>query len=87
VQRVARGVILFEEARELVPIEPAPACPQAGEKFEFARCKNRHANLPPGERRDAGPLHPLHAGISPAAVRADINSRPHTLRFRCLARL
>jgi len=87
VPRVAGGVILFEKAREFVPIEPAPACPQAGEKFEFARCKNRHANLPPDQRRDAGPLHPLHAGISPAAVRPNINSRPHTLRFRSLARL
>jgi hypothetical protein len=39
---VAWAVIVFQETRELVPIEPPPACPQAGEKFEFAACENRH---------------------------------------------
>ena len=39
---VAWVVILPQETRELVPIEPAPAYPQAGEKFEFAACENRH---------------------------------------------
>jgi hypothetical protein len=29
-------VLFFQEPRELVPIESPPACPQAGEKFEFA---------------------------------------------------
>jgi len=37
-------VILFQETRELVPIEPPPACPQAREKFEFAAGENRHEN-------------------------------------------
>ena len=41
---VAGVVILFQETRELVPIESSPACPQAGEKFEFADGKNRHQN-------------------------------------------
>jgi hypothetical protein len=43
-------VILFQETRELVPIEPPPACLQAGEKFEFAAGENRHDNtcLGPG---------------------------------------
>jgi len=47
---VACVVILFQETRELVPIEPPPACPQAGEKFEFAAGENRHENacLGPG---------------------------------------
>jgi hypothetical protein len=47
---VARVVILFQQTRELVPIEPPPACPQAGEKFEFAAGENRHENacLGPG---------------------------------------
>jgi hypothetical protein len=39
---VAWIVTLFQETRELVAIEPPPACPQAGEKFEFAACENRH---------------------------------------------
>ena len=46
-----RPVILFQETREFVPIEPAPACPQANEKLEFAACEYRHANPPPGQRR------------------------------------
>ncbi len=37
-------VILFQEAREFVPIEPPPACLQAGEKFEFVACEDRHKN-------------------------------------------
>jgi hypothetical protein len=37
-------IILFQEARELIPIEPAPACAQAGEKFDFAACEKRHEN-------------------------------------------
>jgi hypothetical protein len=41
---VAWVVILFQETRELIPIEPPPAGPQAGEKFEFAACENRHKN-------------------------------------------
>ena len=41
---VAWVVILFQETRELIPIEPTPACPQAGEKFEFAARENRHKN-------------------------------------------
>src|SRR5882724_3915717 len=41
---VACVVILFQQTRELVPIEPPPACPQAGEKFEFAAGENRHEN-------------------------------------------
>jgi hypothetical protein len=41
---VARVVILFQQTRELVPIEPPPACLQAGEKFEFAAGENRHDN-------------------------------------------
>jgi hypothetical protein len=39
---VAWIVTLFQETRELVAIEPPPACPQAGEKFEFAACEDRH---------------------------------------------
>jgi hypothetical protein len=41
---VAWVVILFQKTRELVPIEPPPACLQAGEKFEFAAGENRHDN-------------------------------------------
>ena len=41
---VAGVVILFQETCELVPIEPPPACAQAGEKFEFAAGENRHDN-------------------------------------------
>ena len=41
---VAWIVTLFQETRELVPVEPPPACPQAGEKFEFAAGENRHDN-------------------------------------------
>src|ERR1700716_4155344 len=44
VSGVAWVVILFQETRELVPIEPPPAFPQAGETFEFAACRNRHEN-------------------------------------------
>lgn len=41
---VARGIILSLEAREFIPIEPRPACPQAVEKFEVAACEYRHDN-------------------------------------------
>jgi hypothetical protein len=37
---VACAVILSQETRDLIPIEPLPA--KAGEKFEFAACENRH---------------------------------------------
>jgi hypothetical protein len=41
---VAGVVILLQEAGEFVAIQPPPAGPQAGEKFEFADGRNRHAN-------------------------------------------
>src|ERR1019366_6823033 len=91
--RASHG-ILFQETRELVPIEPPPVCPQAGEKFEFVACENRHKNAGmPKSSTTSGPigdtrsLHLLHSSVFPAAVRANINSRPHTLRFRCQTRL
>jgi hypothetical protein len=37
---VAWIVTLSQETREFVAIEPAPVCPQAGEKFEFAAGEN-----------------------------------------------
>jgi hypothetical protein len=40
----ASVVILFQETCEFVPIEPAPACAQASEEFEFAVRENRHGN-------------------------------------------
>jgi hypothetical protein len=51
---VACVVVLFQQTREFVPIEPPPAGPQAGEKFEFAAGENRHENacLGPGPERD-----------------------------------
>ncbi len=45
---VERFVMLFQKACELLPIEAAPACAQAGQKLQFAACENRHAILPPG---------------------------------------
>jgi hypothetical protein len=44
VPAAAWDVLLFQEMRKLVPIELPPAGAQAGEKFEFAACKNRHEN-------------------------------------------
>jgi len=44
VSGVAWVVILPQQTRELVPIEPAPAYRQTGEKFEFAVCQYRHRN-------------------------------------------
>jgi hypothetical protein len=46
VSGVAGVVILFQETRELIPVEPAPACAQAAEKFEFANGENRHGIYP-----------------------------------------
>jgi hypothetical protein len=40
VSGVAWIVLLFQEPRELIAIESPPACPQAGEKFEFAAREN-----------------------------------------------
>jgi len=42
---VGAVVILLQKTREFVPIEPPPACPQAGQKFEFADRKNRHLSI------------------------------------------
>jgi hypothetical protein len=41
---VARAVILFQQAREFVPIESLPARAQAGKEFELAACEDRHDN-------------------------------------------
>jgi hypothetical protein len=47
VSGVAWIAILTQETRKLVPIEPVPAYPQAGEKFEFTVCENRHQPTSP----------------------------------------
>ena len=41
---VAQVVIIFQQTREFIPIEPSPVSPQTGEKFEFVACENRHIN-------------------------------------------
>ena len=44
VSRAASVIVLFQEAREFVVIEPAPVGVQAIEEFEFADSENRHGS-------------------------------------------
>jgi hypothetical protein len=90
VSGAASDVILFQQARELDPVERCPAALQAGEKFEFAASEYRHgetgmpkSGTTPGET----PLDLLHSGVLPAAVGADMDPCPHALRFRRHAHL
>jgi hypothetical protein len=65
---VAWVVILPQETGELVPIEPAPAYSQAGEKFEFTTRENRHENASSGCAVLPGStIRPSHARGWPAA--------------------
>jgi hypothetical protein len=44
VSAVASDVITFQETREFAAIESPPARIQAGEKFEFVACEQRHVS-------------------------------------------
>jgi hypothetical protein len=53
-RRSAIGAIFFQKKREFVPVKPAPAGVQAGKKFEFAVCENRHGSAVVPESRTVG---------------------------------
>ena len=58
---VASVVILVQETREFVVVEPAPACVQAAQEFELAACEYRHGSAQISAfGRDAGSIAEHH---------------------------
>jgi hypothetical protein len=53
-RRRAIVAIFFQKKHEFVPVKPAPARVQAGEKFEFAVCENRHRSAGMPKSRTVG---------------------------------